>query len=50
MREQLYDPFGDETVDATARAPIANALSYVGIAAFWCIVVTLVAMRVFYFG
>ncbi len=50
MREQLYDPFGDETIDATTRAPIANGLSYVGIGAFGWIVAVLVAARVFYFG
>ncbi len=50
MREQLYDPFGDETIDATTRAPIGNVLSHVGIAAFWCIVAVLVVARVFYFG
>ncbi|MEH2512755.1 hypothetical protein V1291_004109 [Nitrobacteraceae bacterium AZCC 1564] len=51
MREQFYDPFGEEAVDATtSRAPIASAPSYVGIATFWCIVIALVAVRVFYFG
>jgi hypothetical protein len=50
MREQLYDPFGDETIEATTRAPIANAASYVGVAVFWCIVAALVTVRVFYFG
>jgi hypothetical protein len=50
MREQSYDPFGDEAIEATNRAPIASEPSYVGIAIFWCIVVALVAVRVFYFG
>lgn len=50
MREQLYDPFGDEAIDATTRAPSASAPSYVGIATFWCIVIALVVVRVFYFG
>jgi hypothetical protein len=50
MREQSYDPFGDEAVEATTRAPIASAPSYVAIATFWCIVIALVALRAFYFG
>lgn len=50
MREQFYDPFGDEAIEATTHAPMASAPSYVGIATFWCIVVALVVVRVFYFG
>jgi hypothetical protein len=50
MREQIYDPFGDEAVEATSRAPMGDSSSYVGVAAFWCIVIALLAVRVFYFG
>ena len=50
MREQSYDPFGDEAIEAPNLAPTASETSYVGIAIFWCIVIVLVAVRVFYFG
>ena len=50
MREQSFDPFGEETIGATDRVKGASTSARVAVVAFWVIVIALVAARAFYFS
>lgn len=47
-QDELFDPFGDRTIQATGPSKRTVLLSRVGVGVFWLLVLALVIARIVY--